>query len=54
MGTIRDPKSGQQFVVPDDVVVDYVSERPVEVDLESPTKSFAKETANQHGRNKVE
>lgn len=52
MGTIRDPKSGQQFVVPDDVVVDY--ERTVEVDLESPTKSVAKKAAKQSGRRKVE
>lgn len=54
MGTIRDPRSGLQFVVPDDVVVDYVSERPVDVDLEPSTEAVAKKTAKQHGRRKVE
>ena len=53
MGSIT-LKNGQQLVVPDDVVVDYVAEPTVEVDLESTTKSVAKKAAKQFGPSKVE
>lgn len=54
MGTIQDPKSGQRYVVPDDVVVDYVKPARAEVDLEPVTQSTSKAAAKRHSRRKVE
>lgn len=54
MSNIKDPRSGQTFVVPDAVAADYVRERPVDVELEPATRSVAKKATKQRSRRKVE